>query len=71
MAVYPQIKYDPKIHRPWIEKIHNKPGEWWRIRSVDYCAVGWQPCYVDLAYSDNLEELSIWAVLNGVPVAKT
>lgn len=73
MAVYPQTAYDPKIHRPWLEKICNKPGEWWRIRSVNYGVVEWQPgeSYVDIAYSNSPEELILWAVLNGVPVAKS
>lgn len=72
MAVYPQNTYDPKLHRPWLEKIPNNPDGWWRIRSVNYCAVGWQPgeSYVDIAYSDNPEELILWADLNSVPIAK-
>jgi len=39
---------------------------------VNYCTVGWQPgeSYVDIAYSDNPEELILWADLNGVPIAK-
>lgn len=71
MAVYPQTTYDPKIHRPWLEKMPTD-SPWWRIRSVNYCTVGWQPgeSYVDIAYSDNPEELILWADLNGVPIAK-
>lgn len=73
MAVYPQTAYNPKIHKPWLEKIRDCTGEWWRIRSVNYNVVGWEPgeSYVDIAYSNSLEELILWADLNGMPVAKT
>ncbi len=74
MAVYPQTAYNPKIHKPWLEKIPDCPSdEWWRIRSVNYCVGGWHPgesSYVDIAYSQNPEELILWADLNGVPIAK-
>ena len=75
MMVYPQTTYNPKIHGPWLEKIPDnpdKPSEWWRIRSVNYGVVEWEPgeSYIDIAYSDNLEELILWADLNGVPIAK-
>jgi len=72
MAVYPQTTYDPKIHRPWLEKLPDNP-RWWRIRSVNYLTTfEFQPgeSYVDIAYSDSPEELILWADLNGVPVAK-
>ena len=71
MAVYPQFRYDPRIHRPWLEKMPD--SVWWRIRSVNYLSTfGWQPgeSYHDIAYSDNPEELILWADLNGVPIAK-
>ena len=71
MAVYPQFKYDPRIHRPWLEKMCDSP--WWRIRSVNYLTTfEFQPgeSYHDIAYSDNPEELILWADLNGVPIAK-
>ena len=70
MAVYLQTKYDPKIHKPWLEKITG--SEWWRIRSLNYL-VGSQSLvgsYVDIAYSTSPEELILWADVNGVPVAK-
>ena len=70
MAVYPQIKYDPKLHRPWLERVAGD-SEWWRIRSVNYG--DWQlggSSYHDIAYSENPEELILWADLNGVPIAK-
>ena len=72
MAVYPQTAYNPKIHRPWLEKIPDCTDEWWRIRSVNYGVVEWQPgeSYVDIAYSNSPEELILWADLNGMPVAK-
>ena len=75
MAVYPQRAYNPKFHRPWLEKIPDCPDdEWWRIRSVNYRICGWpseESAYVDLAYSNSPEELILWANLNGVPIAKT
>ena len=76
MAVYPQTAYNPKIHRPWLEKMPDCPSYcgWWRIRSVNYCVGGWNPgesSYADIAYSKSPEELILWADLNGVPVAKT
>lgn len=71
MAVYPQFKYDPRIHsKPWLEKYNDM---WWRIRSVNYLTTsGLNPGerYHDIAYSDNPEELILWADLNGVPIAK-
>ena len=71
MAVYPQFKYDPRLHRLWLEKMPD--SVWWRIRSVNYLSTfGWTPgeSYHDIAYSDNPEELILWADLNGVPIAK-
>lgn len=74
MAVYPQTAYNPKIHKPWLEKMPDWPDyrEWWRIRSVNYSVVWWEPgeSYVDIAYSTSPEELILWADLNGVPIAK-
>lgn len=72
MAVYPQFKYDPMIHRPWLEKMPD--STWWRIRFVNYLTTSeFQPgeSYHDIAYSDNPEELILWADLNGVSIAKT
>lgn len=78
MAVYPQTAYNPKIHKPWLEKMlpptcPEYPDEWWRIRSVNYGVAEWEPgeSYVDIAYSTSPEELILWADLNGVPIAKS